>query len=481
MIGRSFILLTMLSGALVMVGCATVPNDAGFDDVKSRVAERTGVRVDWAKEHEAERRMSDAVASALRRDLTADAAVEIALLNNRDLQATYEELGIAQAELVEAGLPRNPTLTAEIRFPKSPAYPFDIDVTQQFLDLLFIPLRKQIAGAQFEAAKWRVTSAVANAAAETTAAFYRAQGAEQLIDLRRKIVQAAEASIDAAKRLHDAGNITDRAFASEKAMYEQAKLVLGVAEADVLDAREELSAAMGVWGRDTEWKIAPRLPDLPATEIEPKGLESLAVQQRADLQAARAHVEALAQSLGLTKSSSLFPDASATVHWSGEPDGTKSLGPGIEVPLPLFNQGQPAIAAAQARLRQSEQQFAAMAVRIRSDVRRARSRLFAARARAEYQRNVIVPLRHEIVQQSQLEYNAMQLGVFELLQARQAEIDAGRDYVESLRDYWVARTELEKALGGRSKAILPATAPSTRPTAPTQEPPQPQGHQHHGA
>lgn len=99
--------------------------------------------------------------------------------------------------------------------------------------------------------------------------------------------------------------------------------------------------------------------------------------------------------------------------------------------------------------RQSEARFRALAVKVRSEVRRARNHMLSARARVEYYRKVLLPLRGTIVEQTQLEYNAMLVGVFQLLQAKQAEIEAGRGYIEALRDYWIARAELEHAVGGR--------------------------------
>jgi cobalt-zinc-cadmium efflux system outer membrane protein len=441
---------------LGIVGCATVPKDAGFATVQRQVTHRTGQRAVWHRGQDDQ--ISGAVATLLSGELSADKAVQITLLNNRNLQATYEELGVAQAELVSAALLKNPTLTAEVRFPKDPSLPFDIDLTQNFLDLFFLPVRKRIASAQFEATKWRVTSEVINVVAEARSAFYRAQSAEQLVELRQSVLKATDASYEVAKRLHDAGNITDRNLASEQAAHEQAKIDLAKAEAEAIDTREELNTVMGVWGAETQWKLSPRLPALPQNEVAPTGLETLAIQQRADLAAAREEIVAFAQSAGLANSSGLFPEASGTVHWSGEPDGSRSIGPGIELPLPLFNQGQPAIAAAQARLRQSQDRYAALAVQIRSDVRRARNRMLTARAQADEQRKVVLPLRHQIVEQAQLEYNAMAINVFELLQTKQAEIDAGTSYVESLRDYWLARTELEKAVGGR----LPGDADSAK-------------------
>src|SRR5438067_12518224 len=135
---------------------------------------------------------------------------------------------------------------------------------------------------------------------------------------------------------------------------------------------------MGAWGADTGWGIEPKLPELPPAEIDPGGLESLAVRQRADLEAARAEVVVAAQGLGLSRYS-VLGDVGVTGHFERDADGTTTVGPGAEVPLPIFNQGQTAVATAQARLRQSRKRYAALAVEVRAQVRRARSRVAAAR------------------------------------------------------------------------------------------------------
>jgi cobalt-zinc-cadmium efflux system outer membrane protein len=470
----------VLAASLLLTGCVSVPKEAGFGAVQQTVMDRTGMQIHWNQGTDADRAVADAIRSTLAQELSIDGAVQVALLNNQNLQATYEELQIAQAELVEAGLLRNPMLGAEVRFPKYQALPFDIDMSQSFIDLLTLSLRKRAAGAAFEAAKLRVTNEIIATAAELKGAFYRAQGAEQLVEMRRSIVTATEASFDAAQRLHDAGNITDLMLANERALHEQARIDLAKAERDALDTREELSARMGVWGADTAWTISPRLPELPAAEIDMTHLESLAVAHRADLGAAEREVAVAGQRLGLTRSTALVGDLSVGGHLSKETDGAQSVGPSVQVALPVFNQGQPALAAAEARFRQSQRRYWALAVQVRGEVRRARNNMTAARDLAEYYRLVIVPLRHQIVQQNQLQFNAMQIGVFELLQSKQAEIDAGREYVEALKDYWTARAELERAVGGRLDASVPTTQPALAKPESTTQPAGQEHHHHHG-
>ncbi len=467
-------------GVVGLAGCATVPGDAEFGDVQKAVAQRDGRLVHWRGRTAEDAGVDTAVRTMLQKELTADDAVQIALLNNLTLQATYQELGVAQADVVQAGLLRNPVLSLERRFSGQAA---EFDLVWDFLDLFFIPLRKRVAGAAFEAAKLRVADAVLTTAAETREAFYTLQGAQQMLEMRRSVAQATAASADAAKRLRDAGNTTLLALRNEQKLATQAKLDLAAAEATVVQDRERLNVLLGVWGTNTDWKVASRLPELPSSENPGKGLESIAISRRLDLAAAREEIQVAAQSLGLARASRFIPDANIGIHSEREPDGLNTIGPSISFPLPFFDQGQAVLARGGARLRQAQQRYAALAVEIRSQVRAKYSRMIYARDRAQYYRREVLPLSAQVVDQTQLQYNAMQTGVFQLLQAKQAQIDAGREYIETLREYWVARSELEKALGGRMKAVA-STAPATQPAAPTPqmnefEPQQQQQQQHH--
>jgi cobalt-zinc-cadmium efflux system outer membrane protein len=440
----------LIVASVLIAGCATVQRDAAFPGVASVVKERTGASIKWNQGSEADKEVEAHIHSLLQKELSVDDAVQVALLKNESLQATYEELGVAQAELVGAGLLRNPQFGAEVRFPKGAALPFELNLTQDFLDLLLLPARKRAAGAAFEATKLRVTNEVLTTAADVKAAFYRTQGAAQLVEMRKTVCEATEASFEVARRLHEAGNITDLNFANERSLLEQSKIDLSKAEAALLDTREELSAVMGVWGQDTTWSIATKLPDLPDEEMQQTGLESLAISQRADLAASRNDVILSGENLGLSRYN-VLGNFNVGGHYEKDSDGTETVGPTIEFPLPIFNQGQPAAAAALSRLRQNQHRYAALAVEIRAQVRRARNKLIAARDRAQYYRKVIVPLRHNIVAQTQLQYNAMLVSVFQLLQAKQSEIDSGREYVEAVTDYWEVKTELERVVGGYFK------------------------------
>src|SRR5881392_2502436 len=227
--------LLLLSGTVALVGCAHVDPNPAFRELANTIHLRTGKRVQWNRGTAEDAQAQAAVASLLSRPLTADSAVQIALLNNRNMQATYEELGIAQADLVEDGLLKNPTFYFERRLPGQAA---EIDLVQEFIDILLLPLRKRIVAAQFEAAKLRVGHEILTTAAEVRAAFYEHQGDQQLVDLRKTVADATERSAEAALRMHQAGNLKSLDLASEEAFHAEAKIELAKAQSAAAQSRE---------------------------------------------------------------------------------------------------------------------------------------------------------------------------------------------------------------------------------------------------
>jgi len=437
--------LFLLSGTFALAGCAHVDPNPAFRELANTVHLRTGKRVQWNRGSAQDVEAQAAVTSLLRRPVTADSAVQVALLNNHNLQATYEELGIAQADLVEVGLLRNPIFTFERRFP---GQALEMDLLKEFIDILLLPLRKRIAAAQFEAAKLRVGHEILKTAAEVRAAFYEHQGDEELIDLRKTVADATERSAETALRMQQAGNLKNLDLATEQASHAQAKIELAKAQSEAVQTREKLSKLMGAFGAQTNWTVASRLPELSGGEVSTSQVESRAIQQRLDLAAARQEFIAQARSLGIARADAILQQAEFGAHYEREISGEYAVGPSVNVPIPIFNQGQAAVARSSAKLRQSEQRYLALAADIRSDVRAARDKMLLSRRQVEYFKSTALPTRMRVTEESQLEYNAMQIGPFQLLQAKQEEVKTGAESVEALRDYWVARSELEKAVGG---------------------------------
>ncbi len=381
--------------------------------------------------------------------LTADTAARVAILNNRKLQATFENAGIARADLLEAGLLENPTLFGSARFPsRSGGNNLEASLSQNFLDLLMLPLRKKMAAAELERTQLEIARATVELAAETKKSFYTLQADQQLLGRLKLIAGANEAGVDFTQRLHDAGNITDLSLLNEQAAYSEARVEVARAEADIQAGREKLNRLMGLWGSETAWTLAGELPEIPGQEVPTDRLEMLALHQRHDLAASRYELAGLATALKTSRTYRYLGVLEVGMDIEKETDGTKLTGPEVSLSLPIFNQGRGKTAKLDARMRQAEKRFEGQAIDIRSEVREARGRLLANRSTALYYRKTLLPERLKILNQTQLQYNAMQLGAVELLMARKNQVNTERESIKAWRDYWIALSELELAVGG---------------------------------
>ena len=436
------------------------------DDLQSTIRQRTGKQVEWQKDIAANDQVKDAIRVLLRRTLTADAAVQISLLNNRELQATFEEIGIANADLIEAGLLKNPVFAGNARFPdRAPSVTnVEMSIAHDFFDVLFIPLRKKVAVAQLAKTKLRVGDVILKLASEVKTAFYQLQAKQQLLSRLKAINETAAAAVELSQRQHEAGNINDLDLANQQATYSQSKLEIAETSSSIRSDREKLNRLMGTWGEDTSWKIADELPPLPGTDFPQRRIESLAINQRLDLAARKTELGALVGSLGITKTYRYVGSVEFGVDTEKETDGQRVTGPTWQLELPIFNQGQGRIAKLQAQLRQAERRLESEAVAIRAEVREARDRLIAKRDLATYYRDELLPERKKILELTLTHYNAMLKSPYDLLLAKQNEISAERGYVDALRDYWIARTDLERAVGGRLSGISVETGSSFKET-----------------
>ncbi len=443
---KTIALAVSLGGLLL--GCASVDPAESFPEVDALARERLGARLRWIRGTPEDAQVGREVRALLANALTVEAAVQIALLNNRSLQAVYEELGVAQADLVQAGLLRNPVFSGTARIPSSGRANLELDLVGSFLELVFLPARKQVAALEFEERKLKVSHAVMELAARTRAAYFAAISARQVADLRKLIAFAAEASAEFAKRLHDAGNLSELAMTLERANYEQARIDWSKAESEVVETRERLTRLMGLWGEGAGWKGPERLPDVPAAELPLEQAERLAISRRLDFKSALREVQVASAALGLVHQTRWVTELELGASTERETEGHWHTGPAFAVPLPIFDLGQARIAGGESILRMREHRLTALAVDIRSEVRSLRDRLVQHRYRIEHYLKVIIPLRERAVALTQEQYNFMLVGAFELLEAKRQEFDAYQEYIEAVRDYWVTRSEFLHAIGG---------------------------------
>jgi outer membrane protein, heavy metal efflux system len=440
------------SSILAVTFSATFAGEKGgtFADVQGSIRERTGKKLRWEVDQAARQQTLRDVRLLLRKPLTVESAVQIALFNNRSLQATFEEIGLSTADLIEAATIPNPKIDLSIRFPDKPPSGTYIDYSAaiDFLRIIMIPLKKQVAKNQLEAAALRVASEILELIAQVKEVFYSLQASQQLMKRFQLVVETNAGALDLAQRQHEAGNTTDLALLQQQASYSRSRLDIATTEAEIRRDREKLNRLLGLWGSDTDWQVAGQLPEVPNSEIPLKSLERLAISQRLDLQADYLLLTSQTADLGLTKAFRFLGALDFGVESERETDAQTRTGPTFAVELPIFNQGQARIKRGEAALRQAEDKFEALAIDIRSKIGELRDELASKGQIARFYQDELLPGQRRILSESLINYNAMEIGNFELFTVRAEEVQTEREYIEPVRDYWIARVDLEREVGG---------------------------------
>ncbi|MEO8198476.1 MAG: TolC family protein, partial [Thermoanaerobaculia bacterium] len=399
--------------------------------------------------------------------LAAEGAAEVALLRNPLLQARLEELGIAQADLAQATRLANPGLSL-VSLSGGGEHLRSASLVTDIVDLLVQPLRRRLAEAELERTRLETGQAILATAADARAAFIHYQGAERLAASLGQIAEIEQAALAYAEALFVAGNLTGLEHATAAASAAEAGAQLTEARAEAARRREAVLRATGLTAGDAWTADALAEPQPPALDVA--ALEAQALTQRLDLAAARWAVDALARALALKRRTRLFPvGVELGAETESEPDGVRLTGPIVALRLPLFDTGKASIARLESEWLRARWQLRALEAQAQSEVREKASDLVSAAEQERIYRETVLPLRREALDRTLREYNAMLIGTFDLVVARQAELASERRHVEALEGYWIARAELALAVGGGSAAATTADNGAPEPAAPAHE------------
>lgn len=452
--------LTIIAAAsLLLAGCASFSPDGGFGKVSQLTQERTGQGVALQRSPEDAQIAQNRVAELLQAALTADAAVEVALLNNRGLQAKFGDLGIAESELVRAGRLKNPSLSFG-RMSGGGGVEIERTVLFDILGLLTMPMAKEVGQQRFEQAQYQAAYDAVSLAADVRRAYFDAVAAQELAKFYEQVKETADVSNELAKRMLQAGNFNKLAQMREQAFYADATAQLARAQHQAAAQREKLIRLLGLYGEQLNFRLPQRLPELPKQVLEPQNAEQTAMDKRLDVQMAKRAAEATAKSLHLTNATRMVNVLDVAYKNKSESGAPRANGYEIELELPLFDFGSTRAARAQATYMQAVNRTAEVAVNARSEVREAYSAYRTAYDLAQHYRDEVVPLRKRISEENLLRYNGMLIGVFELLADAREQVAGVTGYVQALRDFWVAETNLQTALTARSPAAGSVSQPA---------------------
>lgn len=452
-------LAAALIAAIGLPGCASSSLATDARDVSDVLARRapSGALAALAR---ADAQGDAGVVKPPDRPLTADDAVQLALANNRDVWAALHELGVARGMARQAGLLPNPEVDLGLRAPTdNQPIQADVGLELKISEMLLVPQRQGVAEAELSAEKVRVAGEVLDVAYRARVAFFEAQAARQKLDLRTRLLESFQASYAAAEELSRAGNLPDIDLATRRAAVEAARIAAAEAELALLDARERLNAALGLSGESTRWTTAELAdaPEKPA--LETASVEKKAVESSLELSLLAHRTEAAARRAGLARTAGLLPHLEGGVH--GEHDGFSwEVGAHLTLGLPVFDRGQGREAAARAEVMSLRERYVATAVALRAAARSAMNRVESAAARAGHYRKALLPARKKALAETILQYNAMQLNVFRVLEAEREVTDTAIAYTDTLLEYHVARAGLDQILAGRHRGVTSMAASS---------------------
>jgi len=466
----------------LLAGCATVDPERGFQDVARIAQAHVGVEPRLARDPATQQELQAAVRRMLAGPLDMDGAVRVALVANPGLQATYWEAGIAQADLVQAARLANPEFNLQ-RLGSGGSVQLQRSFGFDLLDILTKPLQARLAARQFERTKLEIAARIERQALDTRRAWVEAVAAGQALEYARTVDQAAAAGADLAGRRARVGNTSQLDLMREQLSAAQAHADLARAAREAAHARETLTRQLGLQGTEPgytlDYTLPAHLPELPETAAALANVQRLALDQRLDVQAAKADAAATASDLGLTKTTR-FINVLELGPMNQAATGAPTLrGYDLTVSLPLFDWGGARVARAEATYMAALQHVADTAVSAASEARDGYDAYRRAHELARHYRDTVIPLRRRIAKEVLLRYNAMQIGPEDLLADARDQAVAVGAYIDALKQFWLARTALEGALGMRAAdwpsapapapAPMPAPAPAPMPAMPAHD------------
>ncbi len=459
--------------ALATGGCATLGPDAGVTPIQALVRPHVGAAATQGlavQRHEADtQRAAQQVALLLQQPLSADNSVQLALLNNRGLQATLAELGIAEADWLQASRLPNPGFSFG-RMNKGDERELERGLHLNLARLITWPLVQPLEQRRLDARRGAVAAEVLQLAADTRKAWVQAVAAEETLHYSVQVREAAEAGAELARRMATVGNFNKLQRAREQTFEAEAALRHAQAQAHRTATRERLIRLLGLWGEPSAaLRLPARLPDLPAEPADRPDIERQAMAQRLDVQGARLAAEATARNLGLTRATRFVNVLELGLSRNSSNDSPTQTGWEIGFELPLFDSGSARLAKAEALAMQAVHRAADTAINARSEVRQAYAQYRSAWDIAQHHRQVLVPLAQTVSEENLLRYNGMLIGVFELLADARAQIGTVQAAIDATRDFWLAQADLDMALVGKP-SLMPMANAAASQSAPAAEP-----------
>ena len=438
-----------------LTGCASLSANQGFGEVSEIARQRLGQTPERPRSEAELGKTRQIIEKLLQKPLSVDDAVQIALLGNRSLLADYEELGVAEANLVQASRLPNPGFSFG-RTRSGDDIKIDRSFSMAVMGLLTLPATSKIERRQFQIVKLNTANRILQVAAETRNAYYQNVAAIQSVRYQEQVESAAAAGSELALKMTQAGNFNQLELSREQAFHADAVVQLARTRQQAVMAREQLIRLLGLSRAQSGFQLPQQLPELPRSRPSLQDAETQAMTQRLDIAAAKLEVDGLQATLGLNRATRFINVMELAYLHNSEPGASRETGYQVSLEIPLFDWGSARVAKSEAIYMQAAHRLAATATDAQSQVRASYQNYLTAYDLARHYRDQVLPLRKRISDEYLLRYNGMLSSVFELLADAREQANAVNATIDASRDFWIADSEMQLALGG---PLAPLSAP----------------------
>ena len=383
--------------SVALSGCAAMNVEGALTDVNALVVERTNKTVQLHRTDASRQQADYAVRQLMKKPLTVDSATQIAFMRNPAIQASLAKIGIAEADVAQAGRMRNPVVSIG-RIAGGGVLEVERQFLFSLLSLFTIGPRTAIAKDQAERARYMSALDVVKSADGVQRAWVEAVAARERVRIMRRVYTSVKAAENLGARMAAAGSMTALDQAKLKVAKAEVAGQLGSLRVQSKMARERLIRQMGVWGKETRFKLPSRLQRLPGKSKTLRHIERQALLKRLDIQAGRKELDYLQKTIGLTEFTSVVSllEISGYANKERERDGadvsrTKLSGYEFEFAVPIFDLGDAKVAKAEYVYMQAVEQLKSMAVTARSEVREAYAAYKGSFDLARHYQRTIVP------------------------------------------------------------------------------------------
>ena len=447
--------------SLVMTACTSIPKDGGISNVASILDGKLNSGVELPNSANENQFTREDVNRLIAEPLSLTDAERLSVGLNPMMKVKLYKVGIAEADYAQAGRMENPGFS----YGRFTGQDYDASILFDIGGVILMPLKRKLEARRLETARYQAASDVLEHIANTRRSWINAVAAKQQTALMLKALESAEAGNNLTRQMSALGHSSVIEAADSEIFLSDMRTALSRQQLAEGAAREGLIRQLGLWGQQARLlKLPDRLPELPKNSIDIESIEGQAIENRLDVRMANMNIEGLAKNLKLTRLNPFFSaiELGPTLE-KGE--GEISRGFELEFRIPIFDTGGIKTQKAKMIYEQAQAQAELTSISAASSARQALTSYRSSLDIAKHYRDVVLPLRERVSQEQLLMYNGMLISVFDLLDDLRSSMNIESNYVDAIKDFWIADTDLQQALTGSGMPGMNFEAASMMPSA----------------